>query len=639
MNMPGQASMRTQSSIPASADDHSQAPLQNRLTSISALDDDETGRGSDGPGQNQVQFVDLFNCFENPVPWLDFMAMSGFMGNEAANSPFSMAGSPARMPSRQSIHFGSHQNVHIQTMPRQEEPVTTVDPNLVCQSSKPWMRSEHSNTMSSNKWNISSDALMPEKVLNAIPPPHINGNDLSQRTHQLLQHYRTHVCEAMMPTSAPKLNPYLRLYLPLAVQDPNSPAKQALLDAILAVAAFNKSQLTPGQRRLYRDQATDHHDQAASMINTIISRKQASSHPTGESPECKHALLAAALTLTTIEVFSGANEGRGYEYLLLCRTVLELTGGQRWWLSNSASITLLQIFQCLHIVGRTSGWFESPSRQLDDIEAEGSSDSPVAEAGGRPVIGHVLLQAPQTYAPEYTLDISFGISINTLSHLHKVIMLSKVKSSLSPGQGWPSSAQEELARLEKEMFTDMENSCLEASSSRSPSPSLEGVSQYVANEIKEDHMLAFHYSTALFFRRALCDGTGRIVPALYGDMVPREPRGTPLPSGQHLVSKALEHLENIDALAGDLAIANTLWPGFIAAAEAVDWKLRRRALMWFGRAKRHGIGNITKAKALVQEIWRRVDRLMLEDHETHPELGPVDWREVMNDMNMYIMLT
>lgn len=347
----------------------------------------------------------------------------------------------------------------------------------------------------------------------------------------------------------------------------------------------------------------------------------------------------AALTLTTIEVFSGANEGRGYEYLLLCRTVLELTGGQRWWLSNSASITLLQIFQCLHIVGRTSGWFESPSRQLDDIEAEGSSDSPVAEAGGRPVIGHVLLQAPQTYAPEYTLDISFGISINTLSHLHKVIMLSKVKSSLSPGQGWPSSAQEELARLEKEMFTDRENSCLEASSSRSPSPSLEGVSQYVANEIKEDHMLAFHYSTALFFRRALCDGTGRIVPALYGDMVPREPRGTPLPSGQHLVSKALEHLENIDALAGDLAIANTLWPGFIAAAEAVDWKLRRRALMWFGRAKRHGIGNITKAKALVQEIWRRVDRLMLEDHETHPELGPVDWREVMNDMNMYIMLT
>lgn len=297
-------------------------------------------------------------------------------------------------------------------------------------------------------------------------------------------------------------------------------------------------------------------------------------------------------------------------------------------------MTLLQIFQCLNIVGRTSGYFEPPSREVDELESDSSSETEEGAPDGRPMGGHELLQTSQNYTPQYTLDISFGISIKTLSYLHRIIVLSKMKSTLKPGQEWPHHAKEELRKLEREMFVDMESACLDASSSNQAT--FEGVSQLVANEIKENHMLAFHYSTAVFFRRAICNGTADIVPAL-DDTVGQEL--VERPSGQSLVSKALEHLENIDALAGDLAIANTLWPGFIAAAEAVDWKLRRRALMWFSRARRHGIGNITKAKALVQEIWRRVDRLMSEDHEQHLELGQVDWREVMHDMGMYIMLT
>ena len=340
------------------------------------------------------------------------------------------------------------------------------------------------------------------------------------------------------------------------------------------------------------------------------------------------------LTSGSQQVFSGADKGSGYDHLLLCKTVIELTGGQSWWLSDSVSMTLLQIFQCLNIVGRTSGYFEAPSSAVDELETDGSSEAEDNLPDGRPMVGHELLQTSQRSTPEYTLDISFGISIKTLSYLHRIVMLSKVKSTLRPGQEWPHKAKEELIKLEHEMFTDMESACLDTSSSNQAT--FEGVSQLVANEIKENHMLAFHYSTATFFRRAICNGTADIVPAMGGAV------GQELdvrPSGQSLVSKALEHLENIDALAGDLAIANTLWPGFIAAAEAVDWKLRRRALTWFSRARRHGIGNITKAKALVQEIWRRVDRLMSEDHEQHLDLGQVDWREVMHDMGMYIMLT
>lgn len=337
------------------------------------------------------------------------------------------------------------------------------------------------------------------------------------------------------------------------------------------------------------------------------------------------------------QVFSGADEGKGYEILHLCKLVIGLTGGQRWWLANPASMTLLQNFQCLHIVGCTSGRLEAPGQGDDEVDAnpDRSPASAAEEVMEPPLIGHELLQAPHTYMPQYTLDVSFGISIKTLSYLHRTIMLSKVKASLAPGQDWPPSAREALVNLEQDIFTDMEDAHLEAASSPQALPS-EGFSQYVAQEIQNNHMLAFHYSTAIFFRRALCDGTAQIVPPLHGHVV----QGVhPRPTGKYLVSKALEHLENIDALAGDLAIANTLWPGFIAAAEAVDWGLRRRALMWFGRAKRHGIGNIAKAKDLVQDIWRRVDSLMVDDHERHAELGPVDWRKVMHSRESYIMLT
>ncbi|OAL18775.1 hypothetical protein AYO20_11709 [Fonsecaea nubica] len=167
---------------------------------------------------------------------------------------------------------------------------------------KLWMTPDYGIGMSSRTVHVLSHALMPEKILNRVPPAYIGGPELSTENRELLQHYRTHVCEMMMPTSAPTMNTYLRLYLPLAVQARNSPAKQALSHAILAVAALNKAQLTPSHRQLYRDQVREHHEQATSMIKKIISAKQTTCQSTEEPDESKHALLTAAITLTTIEV-------------------------------------------------------------------------------------------------------------------------------------------------------------------------------------------------------------------------------------------------------------------------------------------------------------------------------------------------
>lgn len=400
-------------------------------------------------------------------------------------------------------------------------------------------------------------------------------------------------------------------------------------------------------------------------------------------------------------MFSGANAGKCYKHLQTAKDIIENTGGIQWWLSDPANTTLLQIFRCLRIVSDTSGWTaqqrEGSSQEktsprqaarhtaaaaapgLDDVRSSGSvgSDELVVTSGSSPY--------------EYTLDVSFGISMKTLWCLNKIVDLATVKAATPRGDCWWEAHTADLLKLESELFdlmedpyafsddqsvlalaapptsireTDMDTHIHhsrgdEQTDKNSPSSSLPshnsfpsinaGIPQIVTEEIRENHLWAFHYSVALFYRRAICGGgnntsfrpTGA-TPTTARDENHHHHTVTPRPTGQYLVSKVLEHLENIDALTVDTPVANTLWPGFIAAVEAVDTELRHRVLVWFARAKRHGIGNIHAAKTLVLEVWRRLDRhtyLSRERKDLRSELGSVDWRDVMREKGMYIMLT
>ncbi|EEU33841.1 uncharacterized protein NECHADRAFT_89091 [Fusarium vanettenii 77-13-4] len=393
----------------------------------------------------------------------------------------------------------------------------------------------------------------------------------SEATRKLLDHYRTHVCQLMMPTSAPSHNPWLQLYLPLAVKSPSSLPQQILLYAILAVASFNRSYLVPLSRVHDLKKGREYNERAVTHMRSILDSEDASA-VVGEDKNARQALMAAALTLTTAEVFSGASQGDGYEHLQLCKQVIQITGGVNWWASDPACLTLLQIFRCLHIVASTSGRLEVVDLQPRDLQS-------------------AIIPAP---VGDYTLDITFGVSIKTLQCLNKIIEFSKMKSTLGTNMPWPDDKISSLLELEDELFDPLEApELLKDRHSFPSSDSQGGMPGYIADLITENHMFAFHYSAAIFFRRALCDGLAHISPAVKRSSEPKT-----RPTGQYLVSKALDHLENIDALSRNIAVANTLWPGFIAAVEAVDTDLRHRALIWLERAKRHGIGNIQQSKGI-----------------------------------------
>lgn len=114
-----------------------------------------------------------------------------------------------------------------------------------------------------------------------------------------------------MPTASDSQNPWLQLYLPLALQEPRTEPKQVLLHAILSVSAFSRAGLASvvdGER--YREQGVKHGEEAVRRLRGAI---DGDSDGMGEGKGKgmrvkdavdKQALLAAALTISTIDVCS-----------------------------------------------------------------------------------------------------------------------------------------------------------------------------------------------------------------------------------------------------------------------------------------------------------------------------------------------
>lgn len=150
----------------------------------------------------------------------------------------------------------------------------------------------------------------PHEVMPAVPPEDavatpvrtVTTAAISDDMRRLINHWETHVCTLMMPTSDPSNNPWLRLYLPMALEQPSSPARKALLQAILAVAAFNKANLSKLDEQVYRQQASEYHDKAGELLRSAVDEMRRQRPDDRVDGKEKQALLAAALTMTTIEV-------------------------------------------------------------------------------------------------------------------------------------------------------------------------------------------------------------------------------------------------------------------------------------------------------------------------------------------------
>lgn len=81
----------------------------------------------------------------------------------------------------------------------------------------------------------------------------------------------------------------------------------------------------------------------------------------------------------------------------------------------------------------------------------------------------------------------------------------------------------------------------------------------------------------------------------------------------------------------------SLWPAFIAAAEASTVKNMDLAKDWLNDTISFGLGNRLSIKKVIEEVWRR-RKLAAEEWETDQSCVNVDWREVMHDLEVDVLL-
>lgn len=105
-------------------------------------------------------------------------------------------------------------------------------------------------------------------------------------------------------------------------------------------------------------------------------------------------------------------------------------------------------------------------------------------------------------------------------------------------------------------------------------------------------------------------------------------------SVQTYVSKTLREVSTFfSSSKGNFSI----WPAFIAAAEAYTEEDMAIAINWLNWMTNFGLGNRESLKAVLEEIWRRRDAC---SQQSGLDRGMIiiDWRKVMHELNCDVLI-
>jgi hypothetical protein len=81
----------------------------------------------------------------------------------------------------------------------------------------------------------------------------------------------------------------------------------------------------------------------------------------------------------------------------------------------------------------------------------------------------------------------------------------------------------------------------------------------------------------------------------------------------------------------------SLWPAFIAAVEAYTEEAMSLARAWLDKATTFGLGSRFLVKTVVEEVWDR-RKQAAQELGVGPGLTSVDWRQVMKDLGVDVLL-
>ena len=444
---------------------------------------------------------------------------------------------------------------------------TIVSPSIT--NTSPVIRNKHPELWSPSTLSSSERYPWPYSPSPTLSTSHLDLLPRPAEQRALIHHWTNFVAWHIVPVDRED-NPFRSVFTPMALTGLTSPSNTsngqvALFHALCATSAFSRGQLLNNEAQM-QTLAMKHYNLAIMHLrHSLASLKD---------KESFHQLdLQRSSILATITMFSAMDmiTGRASEW----RTHLQ--GGASWlstiedssWSRDKSSSMVYQGYLAIAALCNIN----LPS--TIDVESE-----------------HFLGDARH-----YVLDRFFGLTRPILKH---IVQMNSLVKRISIGS--TSLSAQDLDELEAQLYLQNPE-FLDLSCQQDHAP--------LAHKLTLHHAYVFYYASLIHFHRTL-----RRLP----------PTATKV---QYLVSTAMQHLEDIEALGGENIGCTLVWPPFIVACECVDEETQERMLRWYVCKRRHGFRNLEMSKDIAMEVWRR---------RRDDEVADVQWQDVLREMKMDIVL-
>lgn len=466
-------------------------------------------------------------------------------------------------------------------------------------------------------------------------------------TRFLLNYYVTQVADLMTVIPLTE-NPWKTIYFPRALMaigelgalGKTSVAKNALLNALLAVSAFNLQSKFPknsDSMKYYLNLGIRLRNQASLFVKKLLgsgSSAQAGVDRCVANEKYKD-ILCAVMSMISVDLVWGTMQDTNF-YITWCGKVIHTKMINKKKLSTKArilhrifsSLKLIQDSTCLDIesikndyevineIGYDVNGDKYVNNQKNKIEFIVSYSKPNSK-NATPLFVNKKLINTKKYDENFATDALYGLPNSLIILFTEIVQLLRTKIYHEQELGTKPTNMEQRI---KKLHTKLHQWNLDWDLYKGPEENLRiiDLSENADNnkdfyspihEATYHHILSFYHALTIYFDRLISNIEPEVL--------------------QVAVEKTLYHLNSIQKLIAknEAAIVPLFWQGFIAGCEATKPELQQGFKKWGADIALY-LGSYWGARQIMLEVWRR--KGFGDDRS--------DWVSVIRDWEMNLML-
>lgn len=436
-------------------------------------------------------------------------------------------------------------------------------------------------------------------------------------TRYLLNYYITLVADLMTVIPLTE-NPWTTIYFPramlaigeLASLGQTSIAKNALLNALLAVSAFNLQSKFPKNSdpmKYYLNLGIRLRNQASLFVKKLLGSNNDYGIEQCLNTEKYKDVLCAIMSMISVDLVWGTMQDTNF-YIKWCGRVIATKMANKKKLSSKArilhrifsSLKLIQESTCLQNIKEYDDNYDilnNDKNKIDFIINDSKDTSPM-------FVNKKLVNRKKN-DENFATDALYGLPNSLIVLFHEIVQLLRMKIYHKEiNKELPPKFDKQVENLTEKLNNwKLDWNLYEIvgdDDKKFESP---------MHEATYHHILSFYHALTIYFNRLI-----------------REIAATEV---QDKVEITLHHLNSIQKLIakGEASMIPLFWQGFIAGCEALSLNLQMGFKKWGADIALY-LGSYWGARQIMLEVWRR--KRMKETRD--------DWVSVIQDWEMNLML-